>query len=100
MQNAWEWMWKNPLAVKDLVILENLLKVNTGTKTLICFKDSRMVGKFILTRELVLPKYDLRSIGILQLILCNSLHNTEKYKQTYLKNYYFCSTRIILDTLE
>lgn len=61
---------KNPLVVKDLVILENLLKVNTGTKIFICFKDSRMVGEFILTRELVLPKYDLRSTGHTSAIFC------------------------------
>lgn len=33
-------------------------------------------------------------------ILCNIMHNTEKYNQIDLKHYYFCSTRIILDTLE
>lgn len=49
------------MVVKALVVLEDLLEVDTGIKTFICFKDSRMLGKFILTRKLVLPKSDLRS---------------------------------------
>lgn len=55
---------KNPLVVKDL------FKVNTGTKTFICFKDSRMVGEFIVTRELDLPKHGLRSTGHTSAIFC------------------------------
>lgn len=49
------------MVVRALVLLENLLKVDTGTKTFICFKDSGMLGKFIQTMKLVLPKSDLRS---------------------------------------